>query len=188
MRIVSGSAKGRVLAAPLSDDVIRPTADRVRETIFNVLGQRCDGLTVLDLFAGTGALGLEAASRGAVKVVLVDRGREALALCRANTDALKFTDRVEIIAADAISTIKSLGLKKRVFELVFADPPYKHQAGVALLEALLAAKIVSPEGVAVIETGEDELLPEKVGAFERIDQREMGATIVSIFRLTVEEP
>lgn len=187
MRIVAGSAKGRVLAAPESDDVIRPTADRVRETIFNVLGQRCDGLTVLDLFAGTGALGLEAVSRGAIKAVLVDNGREALALCHLNVETLKFGDRVEIIPSSAQLAIKSLGAHKRVFALVFADPPYHLKAGVSVLEALEAAKIVSEGGVAVIEIGRDETLPERVGNFERIDERSFGATTVTIFRLTTPD-
>lgn len=172
------------MAAPKSDDVIRPTADRVRETVFNVLGQRCDGLTVLDLFAGTGALGLEAASRGAEKVVLVDRGREALELCRANTTALKFTERVEIVPGGALETIAALGKKGRVFELVFSDPPYSLTAGVPVLEALQAANLVSEGGVAVIEHGREEQLPERVGDFERVDERDFGTAVVTIFRLT----
>lgn len=188
MRIVAGSARGRVLAAPKSDDVIRPTADRVRETIFNVLGQRCDGLTVLDLFAGTGALGLEAVSRGAEKAVLVDKGREALELCRLNTQTLKFQDRVEIIPGAAIETIASLAKKGRVFELVFSDPPYALSAGVPVLEALDANELVSDCGVAVIEHGKNESLPERVGHFERIDERDFGTAIVSIFRLTRPQP
>jgi 16S rRNA (guanine(966)-N(2))-methyltransferase RsmD len=188
MRIVAGSAKGRVLAAPKSDDVIRPTADRVRETLFNVLGQWCDGLTVLDLFAGTGALGLEAVSRGAEKAVLVDKGKEALELCRANTAALKFQDKVEIIPGGALETIASLARKGRVFELVFSDPPYALKAGVPVLEALSTGKVVSEGGVAVIEHGRDESLPERVGDFERVDERDFGTAIVTIFRLTRPEP
>lgn len=182
MRIVAGSAKGRVLAAPKSDDVIRPTADRVRETLFNVLGQRCDGLTVLDLFAGTGALGLEAVSRGAEKAVLVDRGREALELCRQNTAALKFTEKVEILPASAIEGIAMLGKKGRVFELVFSDPPYALTAGVSVLEALGQAGVVSEGGVVVIEHGKQEQLPPRVGDFVQIDERDFGTAIVTLFR------
>lgn len=184
MRIVGGTARGRVLAAPKSDDVIRPTADRVRETLFNVLGQRCDELEVLDLYAGTGALGLEAVSRGATKAVLVDSGREALALCRQNTDALRFGDRVEIIASDALKAIAALAKQGRGFQLVFADPPYKQRAGLALLQALDAANLLTDGAIAVIETGADEALPETHGRFTRIDARAYGATNVSIFRLT----
>lgn len=186
MRIVGGTARRQVLAAPKSDDVIRPTADRVRETIFNVLGQTCDGLTVLDLYAGTGALGLEAVSRGAIKAVLVDRGREALELCKLNATTLKLIDRVEIIAADAQAAIANLARQHKVFELVFADPPYNHQVGQTLLHALMP--VVSDDGVAVIETGRDEVMPESVAGFTRIDQRTFGTTTVSIFRLTARSP
>lgn len=187
MRIVAGSARGRVLAAPKSDDVIRPTADRVRQTLFNVIGQSCEGLTVLDLFAGTGALGLEAVSRGALKAVLVDRGVEALSLCRTNTQALRFEERVEIIPADALAAIRSLGKQGRVFELVFSDPPYAMTAGVSVLQALAEAKIVAEGGLAVIEHGQAEALPERVGPFERIDERGSGAAVVAIFRLTTPD-
>ncbi|MGV3620629.1 MAG: 16S rRNA (guanine(966)-N(2))-methyltransferase RsmD [Archangium sp.] len=182
MRIVGGSAKGRTLATPKSDDVTRPTADRVRETLFNVLGQTCDDLEVLDLFAGTGALGLEAVSRGATKAVLVDRNREAVQLCRDNVKALKFDDRVEVIAGDVFPTLESFARTGRAFQLVFSDPPYALNAGVKVLEALNG--LVTEGGIAVIETGRDEELPERVGHFERIDARTYGATVVSIFRLT----
>ncbi len=184
MRIVGGSARGRVLLAPKSAATIRPTADRVRETLFNVLGQTCEGLDVLDLFAGTGALGLEAASRGADRVVLVDSGREALALCRDNIKALKFEGRVELIAGDALKSIESLGKQGRTFQLVFADPPYKLHAGAAVLEALERAKLVTADGIAVIETGEDEALPDDVGGFHRIEERRIGATAVGLFRFS----
>lgn len=184
MRIVGGTARGRVIAAPKSDDVIRPTADRVRETLFNVLGQRCDGLTVLDLFAGTGALGLEAVSRGAERAVLVDQGREALTLCRENARALGFEAKVEIVARPALEAIASLGAAGRRFELVFSDPPYRLEAAVPVLEALDRAGVVTDEGVAVIETGRDEAVPERVGRFTRIDERTFGSTTVRIFRLT----
>jgi 16S rRNA (guanine(966)-N(2))-methyltransferase RsmD len=184
VRIVAGTAKGRTLAAPRSDDVIRPTADRVRETLFNVLGQRCDGLTVLDLYAGTGALGLEAVSRGAVKAVLVDRDPESLALCRQNTAALKFEQQVEIVKSDAMRSIDQLSKRGDRFELVFADPPYKLNVGLELLRALDASNVLTDQGVAVIETGRDEELPEREGRFERIDEREFGITTVRIFRFT----
>ena len=184
MRIVGGTARGRTLAAPKSDDVIRPTADRVRETLFNILGQTCDDLDVLDLYAGTGALGLEAVSRGANKAVLVDSGREALALCKENIEALKFGAKVELLVMDAIKAIASLGKQGRTFQLVFADPPYNKRAGLSILEALDAANVITDGGIAVIETGADEKLPEQQGRFTRIDERAYGATNVSIFRLT----
>lgn len=182
MRIVAGSARGRVLAGPKGEDVIRPTSDRVRQALFNVLGQWCEGLAVLDLYAGTGALALEALSRGAVKAVLVDSGREALALCAQNARALGFEAQVEVLASPVDRALPKL--EGRRFELVFADPPYALQAGRAVLEGLLANDLLSPGATVVIEHAKQEALPAQVGALERVDERRYGETQVSIFRLT----
>ncbi len=184
MRIVAGTAKGRVLATPKNADVIRPTADRTRETIFNVLGQWCDGLTVLDCYAGTGALGLEAVSRGATRAVLVDSGREALALCRQNVDALGFAEQVEIVAAPVEKGLAQLASRGLRFELVFSDPPYKLAAGTRVLEQLEALQLVGEGGVVVVEHARAEVLAQHVGCFHREDERRFGDTVVSIFRLT----
>lgn len=182
MRIVAGTARGRTLKTPRGSDVTRPTADRVRETIFNVLGQTCDGLRVLDLYAGTGALGLEAISRGATKAVLVDRGREAIALCRENAAALGFTSQVEVLGLPVEKAIATLVKGGARFELVFSDPPYAAKAGLEVLRAI--EPLVVSEGVAVIEHDAQEALPEQDGRWRREDERAFGATIVSIFRLT----
>ena len=182
MRIVAGTSRGRVLAAPKSDDVIRPTADRVRETIFNVLGQSCDAFSVLDLFAGTGALAFEALSRGATRAVLVDTGREAHHLIRQNAEALDFTQRIELIKEPVLRALESLGRRRERFELVFSDPPYKQEAGLAVLEALDENALVAEGGVAVVEHARQEALPEKVGRLERIDERSFGGTTISMYR------
>ncbi len=162
----------------------RPTADRVRETIFNVLGQRCDELRVLDLYAGTGALGLEAMSRGAASAVLIDSGREAVALCRENAKALGFEATVEVIAAPVEKALARL--EGRQFELVFSDPPYAAKTGLETLRALTA--LVTEGGVAVIEHDDEEVLPEQDGRWTREDERAFGATVVSIFRLMPPTP
>ncbi|MDX2015418.1 MAG: 16S rRNA (guanine(966)-N(2))-methyltransferase RsmD [Myxococcaceae bacterium] len=181
MRIVAGTARGRTLKTPKGGDVTRPTADRVRETIFNVLGQTCEGLRVLDLFAGTGALGLEAVSRGAVRAVLVDQGREAIGLCRENVAALGFGDRVEVLALPVAKALERLAGEGARFELVFSDPPYALRAGVEVLSDI--APLVVPHGVAVIEHERAEVLPETLGRWTREDERTFGATVVSIYRL-----
>lgn len=180
MRIVGGSARGRPLKTPKGADVTRPTADRVRQTIFNVLGQRCDELQVLDLFAGTGALGLEALSRGAARAVLVDSGREAAGLCRENASALGFAEQVEVLQQPALAAIAMLGARGDRFELVFSDPPYALRAGLEILEAV--APLVTGGGVAVVEHDADEVLPERVGPWAREDERSFGATVASLFR------
>lgn len=183
MRIVAGSARGRTLLTPKDDRVTRPTADRVRESLFNVLGQFLDGESVLDLYAGTGALGLEAVSRGAGKAVLVDQDREAVRLCRANTEALGFEDRVEVLAlpvARALSLLKGRGER---FELVFSDPPYALEAVRGTLSGLEEAGVLAPGATVVLEHGKGEEAPEVLGRLSRVDQRRFGDTVVSIYRL-----
>jgi 16S rRNA (guanine(966)-N(2))-methyltransferase RsmD len=186
MRIVAGTAKGRVLATPKSDDVIRPTADRVRETLFNVLGQWCEGLSVLDLFAGTGALGFEALSRGAVKATFVDHAREAQDLIRLNAETLKFTPQVELVTMSVSKGLLSLGARKATFDLVFIDPPYAQEAGLATLTA--CAPVLNPGARVVVEHGKTEVLPQAVGLLEKVDERTFGLTVMSIFSNPLTAP
>jgi 16S rRNA (guanine966-N2)-methyltransferase len=128
MRIVAGTYRGRRLAAPRGRDV-RPTADRVREALFSILGP-LDGLVVLDLFAGTGAMGLEALSRGAASATFVEIDRQAHEVVRRNIDATVSSDRREtdLIKGDAARVVRSLALAERRFDLVFFDPPYDRTA------------------------------------------------------------
>lgn len=121
VRIVGGEWRRRILRFPDSQG-LRPTPDRVRETLFNWLGQDLGGQTCLDLFAGSGALGFEAASRGADKVVLVEQAPRVLAALKENADLLDAGGRVEIVRADALQYLASTGLK---FDTIFLDPPYK---------------------------------------------------------------
>lgn len=182
MRIVAGTARGRVLAAPQNDAVIRPTADRVRETIFNVLGQWCEGFTVLDLYAGTGALAFEALSRGATRAVLVDSGRESHHLVRKNAEALGFSQQIELLKEPVARALEVLGHRGDRFELIFSDPPYKLEAGREVLEAIDAHRLLADGGAAVIEHAKSEVLPETVGRLTRADERSFGGTTVSIYR------
>lgn len=183
MRIVSGSAKGRALAGPKpTSRHIRPTADRVRETLFNVLGQMLDGQQVLDLYAGTGALGLEALSRGAGGVVLVDQDREAQALCRQNTEALGFSGQVELVAQPVVRALDTLKRRGARFELIFADPPYAARVVETVLDGVTAAGLLSPGGMLVVEHDKRESAPEVHAGLTREDQRRFGDTLVSFYR------
>jgi 16S rRNA (guanine966-N2)-methyltransferase len=185
MRIVGGSAKGRTLKAPRSQK-IRPTADRVRETLFNILGQYFEGGEVLDVYAGTGALAFEALSRGCDRAVLVDSGAEALALCRENAAALGFEKQVEILAMPAQRGFERLGKAKRSFSLIFVDPPYALEAGTGALEAVTSQGLLDPEGTLVIEHDKHEELPEAFAGLTRTDHRTFGDTGVSFYRFVTE--
>ena len=131
MRIIGGAWRGRRIEVPRERD-LRPTPDRVRETLFNWLGQTLEGAVCLDLYAGSGVLGFEAASRGAVRVVLVERARGALAALHATRMALD-ARQVEIVLADALRYLEASDAR---FDVVFLDPPFRQNAWPALFERL----------------------------------------------------
>jgi 16S rRNA (guanine966-N2)-methyltransferase len=152
MRIVGGRLRGRTLAAPASRD-IRPTADRLRESVFNILthayGDPISGARVLDLFAGTGALGIEAISRGAAFALFVDNGAEARALLRNNVEALALGGVTKVFRRDATN----LGPAHPVepFSLVFLDPPYGKGLAETALNSLREGGWLTPEALVVVE-------------------------------------
>jgi len=178
MRIVAGRFRGKALLSP-KDDSIRPTADRVREAVFNILASRIgphlDGKRVLDLFAGTGALGLEALSRGASQVVFVDDGAEARGLIRDHIEAFGAGGLTKLLRRDATN----LGLAGTMgpFDLVFLDPPYGKGLGEQALASVVAGKWLAPGATIVLEEGSDVALdlPDR---FVVDDRREYGAAAV----------
>jgi 16S rRNA (guanine966-N2)-methyltransferase len=144
MRIIAGEFRGRRLAAP-GDRRTRPTADRVREAWFSILGPEVHGARVLDLFAGSGALGLEALSRGAAFVDFVEMSRTSLATLRANVAALDVEDRVRIHASDALRFVTRFSRER--YDVAFADPPYRSDAAARLVAAFHRAPFASLLGV-----------------------------------------
>jgi 16S rRNA (guanine966-N2)-methyltransferase len=149
MRIIAGEWRGRPLAAPPGRST-RPTADRVRETLFSMLASRLgafDELRVADLFAGSGALGFEALSRGAASATFVENDREAVAAIKANAAALGAAERVTVLGGSALSLPRS-----QPFELIFADPPYDPGAGTRAVEAVTTADWLAAGGWMSVET------------------------------------
>ncbi len=155
LRIVGGQWKRTPIHVP---DVagLRPTPDRVRETLFNWLGQRLDGWRCLDLFAGTGALGLEAASRGAAQVVLVERDRRARAAIAATIERLDAL-QLSLVADDAFAALQRLARSGARFDLVFVDPPFGEALHARALEAL--PPVLAPGALVYVESGERLELP-----------------------------
>jgi 16S rRNA (guanine966-N2)-methyltransferase len=183
MRIVAGTARGRPLLGPgPKSRGIRPTADRVRETVFNILGQFFEGGQVLDLYAGTGALAFEALSRGLGHAVLVDQDREAIGLCRRNAQALGFEAQVEILQQPVARATTALGAAGRSFELVFADPPYAARVVEDLLTQVHGRGLLAVRGALVIEHDKREQAPPGFGELHRVDQRRFGDTEISFYR------
>ena len=164
LRIIGGKWRGRQLRFPPATD-LRPTADRIRETLFNWLGQSLDGKTCLDLFAGSGALGIEAASRGAAHVVLVEHERVACALMRESINKLDAAN-VEIRFQDAMAFLTS---DSREFDVVFLDPPYRMGTLPDILDRLRSH--LSPGAMVYLEAGQ---LPDIPPGYEIVRQSHAG--------------
>lgn len=183
MRIVAGRFRGRAIASP-SHEGLRPTSDRVRESVFNILahgidGYDLDGARVIDLFAGTGALGLEALSRGAGYCLFVEEAAEARALIRANVEAMGLTGVTKIYRRDATS----LGPAQthQPFGLAFLDPPYAQGLAERALAALRDGGWLTPGAVAVVEERASVALDAPDG-FTGLDRRTYGDTQVLFLR------
>lgn len=149
MRVIAGSLRGRPLQAPAGLDT-RPTGDRVREALFSMLASRLgsfEGLRVADLYAGSGALGLEAVSRGAAQATFVESNRAAIAAIKANCAALGVVDKVQVLASSALALPRS-----EPFDLVLADPPYRPGSGSAAVKAVADSGWLAPGGWLSVET------------------------------------
>lgn len=179
MRIVSGKFRGKKLATPRSD-AIRPTTDRTRESLFNILAHRLTfhDARVIDLFAGTGALGLEAMSRGARFGLFVDEGAEARALLRTNIEAMALQGNTKIFRRDATKLGPAGNLGE--FDIAFLDPPYGKGLGEAAMAALLDGGWLAAGAIIVLEERKD-ALPQQVAGYTLIDHREFGDTAIAIF-------
>jgi 16S rRNA (guanine(966)-N(2))-methyltransferase RsmD len=178
VRIVGGDARGRTLRS-VPGDKTRPTADRVRQSLFDLLGQRMDGLRVLDLYAGTGALGLEALSRGAAQAVFVESEARACGVIHANLAALRYEDRATMVRAELPRALASL---RGPFDLIFSDPPYALRAAQAVLDGLSSNDLVAPGGRAVLEMDRREPAPNGPAGFAIADERRYGETRVLVVR------
>ena len=179
MRIITGSARGARLKSPVGDGT-RPTADRTREALFSMLGARVCDARVLDLFAGTGALALEALSRGAAHAVLVDRTTHAI--LTENARRTKLEARAEIRRGDVYGQVAALGREGRSFDLVFADPPYARGDNERVLAALDAGALLAADGLVILEQGADELPIERSGRLLLVRERRYGAARVCFYQ------
>jgi 16S rRNA (guanine966-N2)-methyltransferase len=179
MRIIAGAFKGRRLATVRGK--IRPTSDKVREAVFSILGPAVPGARVLDLFAGTGALGLEALSRGASAAVFVEEHPASLAVLRRNVTSLGLAERVEILPVSVKAGLRKLAARQAVFDLAFLDPPYGGSLAAAALKDLAEAGILAPGARVAAEHSRREALPEAVASLEKVEVRRYGDTQVAFY-------
>lgn len=181
MRIITGSKRGKKLAA-LEGEQVRPTTDRVKEALFNILQFTIEGRRFLDLFAGSGQIGLEALSRGAAEAVFVDSLRDSIRVVEQNVKAAGFEDRSRIVQADFAAFLRG---NREKFDIAFLDPPYN----TGLLEQALpmAAEHMNPGGLILCEHPRQEELPEQAGSFSKFRSYRYGKIALTSYRLNREK-
>ncbi len=180
MRVIGGEFKGRQLSVTRGR-LIRPTSDRVREAIFDILGPTWTFPRVLDLFAGTGSLGIEALSRGAEETVFVEQGKGALTVLKENLKALGLQSRSWVLSVPVKKGIAVLGERGEVFDLIFMDPPYGKDVVGKTIEEIVRRGILAATGVIVAEHASRDRILTPVG-LELSQQRRYGDTTVSFFQ------
>ncbi|MBQ9773117.1 MAG: 16S rRNA (guanine(966)-N(2))-methyltransferase RsmD [Clostridia bacterium] len=182
MRIITGSARGTRLAT-LEGEATRPTAERVKEAVFSMLQSSVPSARVLDLFAGSGQMGLEALSRGARHAVFCDSAKEALAVTRANAEKTRLSDRADFFCADARTLLRRMK-GEEPFDLVFLDPPYAAQAIPSCLSLLLSCALLAPDARIVCETAREEDVfcgqEALAQAFDAVRTARYGAAFITV--------
>lgn len=187
MRIISGSARGRRLLTP-KKFMIRPTADRVKESLFNilvVLKGGFDQYRVLDLFAGTGNLGIESLSRGAAQAVFIDNHKDSVILVAKNLRMLGFTDRSRVIEKEALAALRFLEKTETPFHLVFIDPPYRQGLAERVLKYLADSTLINESSLVIVEVSSGEILPTVFDNLKEFDRRTYGDTAIAFFQRTL---
>jgi 16S rRNA (guanine(966)-N(2))-methyltransferase RsmD len=183
MRVIAGSHKGRRLLQP-PDRSVRPTSDRVKEALFSILGSRILDAHFIDLYAGTGAIGIEALSRGAARVSFVESHRASLRLLRANLAQLRVISGAEVYACSAERFLRQHKQRGEPLPIMFADPPYAHTE--ALLPSLDRSAIITPDTIVVLEHATKTVLPARVGQLSLRRQYRYGDTTLSVFVMASE--
>ncbi len=180
MRIISGKVRGLKLNTPKNDDV-RPTTDRVKESLFNIINGHIIDSNVLDLFAGTGSLGIECLSRGANKCVFVDVSKSSIDIVKSNIKKARVESESEVMNVDCKTAIDKLKVKNERFDLIFMDPPYYENLFVSSLQNISDAQILSQEGLIVVEHDTVEKLPDNVGKLVKQKSRKYGNTTLTFY-------
>lgn len=178
MRVIAGMAKGHSLKAPKGNKT-RPTSDRIREALFNILQNVVHDASILDLFAGTGALGIEALSRGAKRATFVESWSAAYQCIISNLAATKLTEFAEVVHDDAFAFLNSCQDK---YDIIFIDPPYQKNFAEEALKTIGQKSLLTADGLVVVETSKDENLPPVLSTLINYRQNRYGDTVLWFYR------
>ena len=177
MRVITGKARGRKLITLEGEDVVRPTSDKVKEAMFSIVHFELDGATVLDAFAGSGQLGIEALSRGAAKAYFIDENKAAFETVKENLKLTKLFDDAVVLNADAFTYMRNTQEK---FDIVFLDPPYRKELVANALP--VAARCCKPGALVVCETDALEELPKTAGTLTKFREYKYSKTKLTTYR------
>ena len=185
MRVIAGKYGGRKLHGPGALE-LRPTSDQLRETLFNILGPALEGSYFIDVFAGTGAIGIEAVSRGARKVFFLEKHPRTISLIERNLEQLGIRAGIEVLAGDAERSLEKLAARHLLADFVYLDPPYdtpgEHQR---ILEFLGSSHLIAPQGVVIVEHFKKMVLDERFDRLELTRVKEQGDAALSFYRLAL---
>ncbi|MBM7564565.1 16S rRNA (guanine(966)-N(2))-methyltransferase RsmD [Paenibacillus sacheonensis] len=186
MRVIAGTAKGRSLKAVPGKNT-RPTTDKVKEAIFSMIGPYFEGGLVLDLFAGTGGLGIEALSRGMDKAVFIDLEGASIEVIKQNVQAAGMAGAAEIYRTEAVRAVKALAKRDLKFALVFLDPPYRMTDMDELMAELLERGLLEEDATIVVEHDAYHRYPQAFAQYRQIKRSEYGDTAVTVYRFVAEQ-
>lgn len=181
MRVISGTCRGRKLSS-IDGKTTRPTSDRTREALFSILGHRILGARVLDLFAGTGALGIEALSRGAREAVFIDMDDAACRVLKKNLELCRMTDRALVERRDAVSSLSILTARQELFDLIFLDPPYDQGLIQQVVSDPRFLSLLALNGTVIAEHSLRENAFPEISGLDIVDQRKYGRTGITFFQ------
>lgn len=181
MRVISGEYGGRPLKA-VPGTTTRPTTDKIKESVFHMIGPYFDGGTVLDLYAGSGSLGIEAVSRGMDRAILVDSNFKAIKVIQENVEMTKEPEKFTVLKKKDRQAIVELEIAKRSFELVILDPPYALQEIKEVVKDLENRKLIGSTSMILCETNKNTILPESIGSFSTTKQKVYGSTRITVYR------
>lgn len=180
MRVISGSARGLKLKSPKGMDV-RPTTDRVKESLFNIINNYILESFVLDLFSGTGSLGIETLSRGAERCTFVDSSKDSIEIIKENLKNTRFIDKGEVIFSDVINAINKFSVRRDKFDIVFMDPPYLKNLIIPTLKEISKRGILEEDGIIIVEHDIKDVIPDNVDKLYKYREKKYGNTILSFF-------
>ena len=185
LRVIAGVAKGHKLNT-LKGDATRPTMDKVKGAIFNIIAPRIEGAAVLDLFSGSGSLGIEALSRGANSAVFVDKSRKSTDIIKENLVHTKLINKGVVINKDVCEACNILAKDLTKFDIIFMDPPYNKNFVQKTLIFLDNSGILDRDGIIIVEHSKEDELPDVIGSFEGVRYKKYGITIISFYQLKKE--